>query len=100
MEDFKNYVSETGGKIKENSENLEAKRKKDEEDKKEAEEKEKAEKLERLPDLEKIKLYTDEFLKVPTPQLKNETAWEILATFKNELKLSIDKALTAIKKLS
>ena len=31
LEDFKNYVTETGGKIKENSENLEAKRKKDEE---------------------------------------------------------------------
>ena len=59
-----------------------------------------AEKAERLPDLEKISLYTDELLKVPIPQLKNETAGEILATFKNELKLSIDKALTAVKKLS
>ena len=99
LEDFKNYVSETGGKIKENSENLEAKRKKDEEDKKEAEEKEKAEKLERLPDLEKIQLYTDEILKVQIPQLKNEKAGEVLAEFKNGLKLLIDDTLSKVKKL-
>jgi hypothetical protein len=66
----------------------------------EAKAKAEAEKAERLPDLEKIRLYTDELLKVQIPQLKNETAGEILATFKKELKLSIDKALTAVKKLS
>ena len=65
---------------------------------KSAEEKEKAEKLERLPDLEKIQLYTDEILKVQIPQLKNEKAGEVLAEFKNGLKLLIDDTLSKVKK--
>ena len=55
-------------------------------------------KLERLPDLEKIQLYTDEILKVQIPQLENEKAGEVLAEFKNGLKLLIDDTLSKVKR--
>lgn len=100
LEDFKAYIDKTKKAISEKT----AAAQKEREDKAKADEEAKAksdaEKAERLPDFEKISLYTDELLKVQIPQLKNETAGEILATFKNELKLSIDKALAAVKKLS
>ena len=100
LDAFKAYIEKTKTEISEktaaaqNARDEKAKRQED------AEAKAKAEKAERLPDLDKINLYTEELLKVPIPQLKNETAGEILATFKNELKLIIDKALKAVKKLS
>lgn len=100
LDDFKAYIEKTKTEISEKT--AAAQKARDEKAKADEEAKAKAdvEKAARLPDLEKISLYTDELLKVQIPQLKNETAGEILATFKNELKLSIDKALAAVKKLS
>ena len=100
LDDFKAYIEKT--KTEKTEKTAAAQKARDEKAKADEEAKAKAdaEKAERLPDLEKISLYTDELLKVPIPQLKNETAGEILATFKNELKLIIDKALAAVKKLS
>lgn len=100
LDDFKAYIEKTKTAISEKTEAAQKERENKAKADEEAKAKADAEKAERLPDLEKISLYTDELLKVPIPQLKNETAGEILATFKKELKLSIDKALTAIKKLS
>lgn len=100
LDDFKAYIEKTKTEISEKTEAAQKARDEKAKQDEEAEAKASAEKAERLPDLEKINLYTDELLKVPIPQLKNETAGEILATFKNELKLSIDKALAAVKKLS
>lgn len=100
LDDFKAYIEKTKTAISEKTEAAQKERENKAKADEEAKAKADAEKAERLPDLEKISLYTDELLKVPIPQLKNETAGEILATFKNELKLSIDKVLTAVKKLS
>ena len=100
LDDFKAYIEKTKTEISEKTAAAQKARDEKAKQDEEAEAKANAEKAERLPDLEKINLYTDELLKVPIPQLKNETAGEILATFKNELKLSIDKALAAVKKLS
>lgn len=100
LDDFKAYIEKTKTEISEKTAAAQKARDEKAKQDEEAEAKANAEKAERLPDLEKINLYTDELLKVPIPQLKNETAGEILATFKNELKLSIDKALAAVEKLS
>ena len=100
LDDFKVYIEKTKTAISEKTEAAQKERENKAKADEEAKAKADAEKAERLPDLEKINLYTDELLKVPIPQLKNETAGEILSTFKNELKLSIDKALAAVKKLS
>lgn len=100
LDDFKAYIEKTKTEISEKTAAAQKARDEKAKQDEEAEAKANAEKAERLPDLEKINLYTDELLKVPIPQLKNETAGEILATFKNELKLIIDKALAAVKKLS
>lgn len=100
LDDFKAYIEKTKTSISEKTAAAQKARDEKAKQDEEAEAKANAEKAERLPDLEKINLYTDELLKVPIPQLKNETAGEILATFKNELKLIIDKALAAVKKLS
>ena len=100
LDDFKAYIEKTKKAISEKTEAAQKERENKAKAGEEAKAKADAEKAERLPDLEKISLYTDELLKVPIPQLKNETAGEILATFKKELKLSIDKALEAVKKLS
>lgn len=62
--------------------------------------KEKADLESRLPDLDKISLYADELLKIPVPQLKHEKAQELLAKFKNDLKLATDNVKDEIKKLS
>lgn len=97
LDDFKAYIEKTKKAISEKTvvaqKERENKAKADEEEKAKAE----AEKAERLPDLEKISLYTDELLKVQIPQLKNETAGEILAEFKNSLKREIDKTIAKIK---
>ena len=100
LDAFKAYIEKTKTEISEKTAAAQKARDEKAKQQEDAEAKAKAEKAERLPDLEKINIYTEELLKVPIPQLKNETAGEILATFKNELKLSIDKAIAAIKKLS
>ena len=95
--DFKAYIDKTKKAISEKTEAAQKERENKAKADEEAKAKAEAEKAERLPDLEKISLYTDELLKVQIPQLKNETAGEILAEFKNSLKREIDKTIAKIK---
>ena len=97
LDDFKAYIDKTKKAISEKTEAAQKERENKAKADEEAKAKAEAEKAERLPDLEKISLYTDELLKVQIPQLKNETAGEILAEFKNSLKREIDKTIAKIK---
>ena len=61
--------------------------------------KEEAERVQKLPEIEKAERYIDEVLKVQIPQINGSEIAEILADFKNKIKLASDEAISNLKNL-
>ena len=59
---------------------------------KEIADKEEAERVQKLPEINKAERYIDEVMKVAFPQLQNGEIAEVLADFKNKIKLASDVA--------
>lgn len=66
---------------------------------KEIADKEEAERVQELPEINKAERYIDEVMKVAFPQLKNGEIAEVLADFKNKIKLASDEAISNLKNL-
>ena len=66
---------------------------------KEIADKEEAERVQKLPEINKAERYIDEVMKVAFPQLQNGEIAEVLADFKNKIKLASDEAISNLKKL-
>lgn len=66
---------------------------------KEISDKEEAERVQKLPEINKAERYIDEVMKVAFPQLQNGEIAEVLADFKNKIKLASDEALSNLKNL-
>lgn len=66
---------------------------------KEIADKEEAERLQKLPEINKAERYIDEVMKVNFPQLQNVEIAEVLADFKNKIKLASDEAMSNLKNL-
>ena len=66
---------------------------------KEIADKEEAERLQKLPEINKAERYIDEVMKVAFPQLQNGEIAEVLADFKNKIKLASDEAMSNLKNL-
>ena len=66
---------------------------------KEAQEKAEAEKLALLPDVEKAERYVQEIIGFAIPQISKVEPAEIIAEFRNKLKLLVDETLTSLKDL-
>ena len=61
--------------------------------------KEEAERVQKLPEINKAERYIDEVMKVAFPQLQNGEIAEVLADFKNKIKLASDEAMSNLKNL-
>ena len=66
---------------------------------KEIADKEEAERVQKLPEINKAERYIDEVMKVAFPQLQNGEIAEVLADFKNKIKLASDEAISKLKNL-
>ena len=66
---------------------------------KEIADKEEAERVQKLPEINKAERYIDEVMKVAFPQLQNGEIAEVLADFKNKIKLASDEAMSNLKNL-
>lgn len=66
---------------------------------KEIADKEEAERVQKLPEIEKAERYIDEVLKVQIPQINGSEIAEVLADFKNKIKLASDEAISNLKNL-
>lgn len=66
---------------------------------KEIADKEEAERVQKLPEINKAERYIDEVMKVAFPQLQNGEIAEVLADFKNKIKLASDEAISNLKNL-
>ncbi len=66
---------------------------------KEIADKEEAERVQKLPEINKAERYIDEIMKVAFPQLQNGEIAEVLADFKNKIKLASDEAISNLKNL-
>lgn len=66
---------------------------------KEIADKEEAERVQKLPEINKAERYIDEIMKVAFPQLQNGEIAEVLADFKNKIKLASDEAMSNLKNL-
>ena len=66
---------------------------------KEIADKEEAERVQKLPEINKAERYIDEVMKVDFPQLQNGEIAEVLADFKNKIKLASDEAMSSLKNL-
>ena len=67
---------------------------------KEIADKEEAERLQKLPEIEKAERYIAEVMKIEIPQINGSEIAEILADFKNKIKIASDEAVTNLKKLA
>lgn len=56
------------------------------------------ERLQKLPEIERAERYIEEVMKVQIPALKTAEIAEIIADFKNKIKLASDEALKSLKK--
>lgn len=56
------------------------------------------ERLQKLPEIERAERYIEEVMKVQIPALKTPEIAEIIADFKNKIKLASDEALKSLKK--
>ena len=61
--------------------------------------KEEAERVQKLSEINKAERYIDEVMKVAFPQLQNGEIAEVLADFKNKIKLASDEAMSNLKNL-
>ena len=66
---------------------------------KEIADKEEAERVQKLPEINKAERYIDEVMKVAFPQLQNGEIAEVLADFKNKIKVASDEAMSNLKNL-
>ena len=66
---------------------------------KEIADKEEADRVQKLPEINKAERYIDEVMKVAFPQLQNGEIAEVLADFKNKIKLASDEAMSNLKNL-
>ena len=66
---------------------------------KEIADKEEAERVQKWPEINKAERYIDEVMKVAFPQLQNGEIAEVLADFKNKIKLASDEAMSNLKNL-
>ena len=66
---------------------------------KEIADKEEAERVQKLPEINKAERYIDEVMKVAFPQLQNGEIAEVIADFKNKIKLASDEAMSNLKNL-
>ena len=55
--------------------------------------------VQKLPEINKAERYIDEVMKVAFPQLQNGEIAEVLADFKNKIKLASDEAMSNLKNL-
>ena len=67
---------------------------------KEIADKEEAERLQKLPEIQKAERYIEEVLKIQIPQINGAEIAEVLADFKNKIKIASDEALSNLKELS
>ena len=66
---------------------------------KEIADKEEAEMVQKLPEIEKAERYVEEVLKVQIPQINGSEIAEILADFKNKIKIASDEVISNLKNL-
>lgn len=66
---------------------------------KEIADKEEAERVQKLPEIEKAERYVEEVLKFQIPQINGSEIAEVLADFKNKIKLASDEAMSNLKNL-
>ena len=66
---------------------------------KEIADKEEAERVQKLPEIQKAERYIEEVLKIQIPQINGSEIAEVLADFKNKIKIASDEALTNLKNL-
>ena len=66
---------------------------------KEIADKEEAERVQKLPEIEKAERYIEEVLKVQIPQINGSEIAEILADFKNKIKIASDEVISNLKNL-
>ena len=66
---------------------------------KEIADKEEAERVQKLPEIQKAERYIEEVLKIQIPQINGAEIAEVLADFKNKIKLASDEAMSNLKKL-
>ena len=66
---------------------------------KEIADKEEAERVQKLPEIEKAERYVEEVLKVQIPQINGSEIAEILADFKNKIKIASDEVISNLKNL-
>ena len=67
---------------------------------KEIADKEEAERVQKLPEIQKAERYIAEVMKIEIPQINGSEIAEILADFKNKIKIASDEAVTNLKKLA
>ena len=66
---------------------------------KEIADKEEAERLQKLPEIQKAERYIEEVLKIQIPQINGSEIAEVLADFKNKIKLASGEAMSNLKNL-
>ena len=66
---------------------------------KEIADKEEAERVQKLPEIEKAERYVEEVLKIQIPQINGSEIAEILADFKNKIKIASDEVISNLKNL-
>ena len=66
---------------------------------KEIADKEEAERVQKLPEIQKAERYIEEVLKIQIPQINGSEIAEVLADFKNKIKLASDEAMSNLKNL-
>lgn len=66
---------------------------------KEIADKEEAERVQKLPEIQKAERYIEEVLKIQIPQINGSEIAEVLADFKNKIKIASDEALSNLKNL-
>ena len=66
---------------------------------KEIADKEEAERVQKLPEIQKAERYIEEVLKIQIPQINGAEIAEVLADFKNKIKLASDEAMSNLKNL-
>ena len=67
---------------------------------KEIADKEEAERVQKLPEIQKAERYIAEVMKIEIPQINGSEIAEILADFKNKIKIASDEAMSNLKKLA
>ena len=66
---------------------------------KEIADKEETERLQKLPEIQKAERYIEEVLKIQIPQINGSEIAEVLAEFKNKIKIASDEAMSNLKNL-